>query len=101
MFCDSIDGAIALATIKSVVETAYINGANVYWYLRYILENMPFLMKNAGSKLMESMMPWSEDYKNYEEQHKYDHGPPGLSSHEYAERPKTPQRVSSHDSIGQ
>ena len=41
LFCDSIDGAEAMAILYTIVETTRANKANVYWYLRYILEEMP------------------------------------------------------------
>jgi len=66
LFCDSIDGAEALAIMYTIVETARANKANVYYYLRYILEQMPRHMEGTDTSFLESMLPWSSEYREYE-----------------------------------
>ncbi len=87
LFCDSIDGAKATAIMYSIVETARRNGANIYWYLRYVLEKMPHDEENPGEEFLETMMPWSEEYREYEKRQRSE-GPPELMENEYRERPK-------------
>ena len=66
LFCDSMDGAEALAIMYTIVETAKANNANVYYYLRYILEQMPRYMEATDTSFLESMAPWSSGYREYE-----------------------------------
>ena len=40
--------------------------ANVYYYLKYILEQMPHNMDGTDTGFLESMMPWSSEYREYE-----------------------------------
>lgn len=91
MFCDSVSGAKATAIMFSIVETARANGANVYWYLRYILEKMPHEEKALGDSFLEKMMPWSQDYREYEKL-RTSQGPPELGDNELWERPRTPRK---------
>ena len=41
MFCTSPKGAEAAAIMYTLVETAKSNGADVYFYLKYLLEKAP------------------------------------------------------------
>lgn len=67
LFCTSTNGAEASAIIYSLVETAKSNGANPYYYLKYLLEKAPSSsMPDFSDSFMEDLMPWSEDYKAYE-----------------------------------
>ena len=66
LFCDTIDGAESLAIMYTIVETAKANNANVYYYLKYILEQMPRYMEETDTGFIEAMMPWSLEYKEYE-----------------------------------
>ncbi len=92
LFCDSIGGAKATAIMYSIVETARANKANAYWYLRYVLEKMPHDAARLEDSFLESMMPWSADYREYEKMCT-SQGPPELRENEYRERPKTPRKV--------
>ena len=69
LFADTITGANVNAALYSIVETAKANGADVRLYLQYLLEKTSGL-KTAGGEydtvFMESLMPWSDDYKKYE-----------------------------------
>ncbi|MCD8300670.1 MAG: IS66 family transposase [Clostridiales bacterium] len=94
LFCDSIGGAKATAVMYSMVETARANGANAYWYLRYVLETMPRDAGYLDNSFLETMMPWSENYREYEKQ-RTSKGPPELGLNEYPERPKTPRKTKS------
>jgi len=91
MFCDSVSGARATATMFSIVETARANDANVYWYLRYILEKMPHEVKSLEDSFLETMMPWSEEYREYEKRHS-SQGPLELGANEFLEQPRAPRK---------
>ena len=70
-FCTSTKGAEACAIMYTMVETAKINGSDPYFYLKYLLEKAPVTsMLEPGPKYMESLMPWSEEYKKYEQEQK-------------------------------
>lgn len=67
MFCTSQKGAEANAILYTLVETAKLNGANVFYYLKYLLENAPSkAMPELSNRAMEDLMPWSEAYRSYE-----------------------------------
>ena len=71
LFCNSEKGAEASAILYSLVETAKMNGANVFYYLKYLLENAPSRsMPDLSSRAMNELMPWSKTYKAYEAQQK-------------------------------
>ena len=95
LFCDSVEGAKATAIMYSIVETARANKANVYWYLRYILEKMPHDTDCPDGEFMEKMMPWSDDYREYEKL-RSSQGPPELGENEYRERPRNPRKSRKH-----
>jgi len=42
LFSDTPEGATASAVIYSIIETAKANGLEPYWYLRILLEKLPF-----------------------------------------------------------
>ena len=44
-----------------------INGANPYYYLKYLLEEMPKHMEEKGRSFLEDMVPWCDSYRKYEE----------------------------------
>ena len=70
MFCNTIDGAKAIAILYTLVETARANNVNVYYYLKYLLENMPRHMDGKDRSFLADMMPWSQAVKDYIEEQK-------------------------------
>lgn len=91
LFCNTVDGAEAMGILYSIVETAKANKANVYYYLRYILEMMPGHMEETDRGFLDPMMPWSEEYREYEQQHML-LCQPELLPNEYSSPPKTPRK---------
>lgn len=84
-------GAEAGMIMHTVVETARMNGADVYCYLLYLLEEVPkHQMESDQSKWMPQMMPWSEEYRKYEEQKKLEipHGIPASDVLPVKKRPR-------------
>lgn len=66
LFCNTIEGAKASAILYSIVETAVACGANVYQYLKYLLEEIPKHLADKNLKFLEDMLPWSDAYQSYE-----------------------------------
>ncbi len=89
LFCDSIDGARATATMYSIIETARANGANVYYYLLYLLEEVPKHLSGTDRSFLDGMMPWSEEYRGYEKKRIKKTGIE-YGECEYASPPKAP-----------
>ena len=67
---DSIDGGITLGYYYSITETAKANGAVPFYYLKFLFERLPELIKEKGKnpqpELFDDMMPWTEQYRSYE-----------------------------------
>ncbi len=90
--CTSIAGTQAVSILFSVVETAKANGANVYWYLRYVLEEMPrYLAGRKNEEFLDKMMPWSDEYRRYEKERTSSRGP-GPAENYFSSPPKTPRK---------
>ena len=70
MFCNTIDGAKAIAILYTLVETARSNNVDVYYYLKYLLDNMPRYMEGKDRSFLADMMPWSQAVKDYIEEQK-------------------------------
>jgi hypothetical protein len=66
LFSTSIDGAKANTIIYTLVETARKNGADPYYYLRFVLEKMPGHLDGKDRSFLAEMMPWSDTYRRYE-----------------------------------
>ena len=70
LFCNTVAGAEALAILYTMTETAKANGVHPYYYLKYLLEQMPKHMEDTDRSFLDDMMPWSEKYLQYELQQK-------------------------------
>lgn len=60
---NTVRGAKASAIIYSVTETARANNLNVYYYIKYLLTELPGLIDKNGNieqSLLEPLMPWSK-----------------------------------------
>lgn len=60
---NSVKGADASAVIYSIVETAKLNQLNIYYYLDYLLEQLPELADEDGNISQEDvdpLLPWSD-----------------------------------------
>ena len=62
LFSDTVAGADASAVAYSIVETAKANDINIYHYLQYLLEKLPYC--SMSDKDLELLMPWQEDVKS-------------------------------------
>lgn len=71
LFCCSADGAQALSIFYTLSETAKANGSHPEYYYKYLLEEMSRYIDGTHTdeenlKFLDSMMPWSEEYHQYE-----------------------------------
>ena len=66
MFSFSLNGAEAMVTIVSLIETARANNADPYYYLKYLMDQMPKHLYDKGNEYMADLMPWSDAYRKYE-----------------------------------
>ena len=49
------------------IKTAKANGADTYYYLKYLLETAPKSPElEVSDRFLEDLMPWSESYRRYE-----------------------------------
>lgn len=90
--CDSIVGAEAAAIMYTIVETAKANKANVYTYLRYLLEQVPKHLDDKNLDFLDDMLPWSDKYFSYEKDQTMSIPKLVLKENEYDTRPKTPRK---------
>lgn len=75
---DSLDGAQADAMYYSIAATARACGVNGFLYFQYILEKLPPMVEEHGKRTgggsqdisyLDALMPWGEDYREYEARH--------------------------------
>jgi transposase len=59
LFSDTKRGAIASATVYSIVETAKLNNLNPYMYLVHLLTQLPNL-KELTAETLKQFLPWSD-----------------------------------------
>lgn len=67
LFCDTENGAQAVATLYSIIVTAHVNGLEVRSYLEYVLKSMadavngkqPITAQELNA-LTERLLPWNE-----------------------------------------
>ena len=63
MTINIVRGAQTSAVIYSITETARANGLNVYYYIKYLLEQLITLVDEQGNieqSELEPLMPWSK-----------------------------------------
>jgi transposase len=90
--CDSIAGAETAAIMYTIVETAKANNVNVYYYLRYLLEQVPKHLEGKSLDFLDDMLPWSDKYLLYEKAQTMSIPKLVLKENEYDTRPKTPRK---------
>jgi len=56
LFSNTPNGAAASAILYSIVETARENNLKPYYYIKFLLEELP----NTTTDKLESLLPWSE-----------------------------------------
>jgi len=64
MFYNTANGASASAMLYSILETAKLNNLCQYYYLKYILTELPKLCDEQGNihpADLDYLMPWAEE----------------------------------------
>lgn len=88
LFSNTISGAEATVIASTLLETAKANDAEPYFYMKYLLEQMPQHLYDKENGHLPDMMPWSAAYRTYENCQKQSladcMAPPGN------EKPRTP-----------
>ena len=91
LFCYSVEGAEAMAILYTLAETAKACGAHPYYYFKYLLDVLPASKVTPNSELLPQMMPWSQDYREYEKQQTED-AVRFIADQEPLEPPKAPKQ---------
>ena len=92
LFSNTIRGAEATTILSSLIETAKANGADPYYYIKYLAEIMPKHVRyGVPIENKEDLLPWSRAFKDYQTSEKESNlaflkAPPGN------ERPRTPRK---------
>ena len=90
LFSFSVKGTESMVTVFSLIETARANGADPFYYLKYLMEQMPKHLYDKGREYMPDLMPWSDVYRRYESTERLNlvkaQAPPGN------EKPRTPKK---------
>jgi len=90
LFSFTTNGAEVLVVLFTLIETAKANQADPYYYLKYLLEQMPLHLYDNGKEYMPDLMPWSQRYQCYEADEKRNlvktAAPPGNT------KPRTPRK---------
>lgn len=63
VFIYSVKGAEASAVVYSITETAKLNGLNPYYYLKYLLEELPNrtdIDGHVSPSDLDDLLPWSD-----------------------------------------
>lgn len=73
LFADTFNGADAIALYYTLTSTAMKNDADPFLYIKYLCERIPGGIDGPvptvtlTDDFLKSMMPWSQEYKAYEE----------------------------------
>ena len=59
LFSGSPKGAVASASVYSVIETAKANGLNPYKYLKFIFQDLPGVQFGQYPEFLEDYLPWN------------------------------------------
>ena len=65
LFSDTDKGADASARCYSIIESANLNGLNVFGYLSYLLTELPKLGNAPTDEQLDSLLPWSDTLPDY------------------------------------
>ena len=65
LFSDTDKGADASARCYSIIESANLNGLNVFGYLSYLLTALPKLGAKPSDEQLDSLLPWSDTLPDY------------------------------------
>ena len=91
LFSTSIAGAEAMAVCCTLGQTAAANGADPYYYYKYLLEEIPKHRLNKDKSYLADMMPWSAAYREWETREKQ--ALVNRLAPKGNERPQTPRKI--------
>lgn len=66
LFSTTERGARSTAIILTLMLTAELNGADPYYYLKYLMDELPEHLYQDPSGYVADMMPWTNRYREYE-----------------------------------
>ena len=66
LFSTTKRGADTSAVMMTLIQTAELNGADPYYYLKYLMDELPRHLYQDPSTFVKDMVPWSEKYREYE-----------------------------------
>ena len=66
LFSTTKRGAEASAVVMTLILTAQINGADPYYYLKYLMEELPKHLYQKPAEYVDAMVPWTDQYREYE-----------------------------------
>jgi transposase len=61
LFSGSPRGAAASAIVYSIVETAKVNGLNLYKYLKFVFIELPGVQFGQHPEFLEDYLPWNNE----------------------------------------
>lgn len=66
LFSTTKRGADASAVVMTLMLTARLNGADPYYYLKYLMEELPKHLYQDPAGYVDGMVPWADKYREYE-----------------------------------
>ena len=71
LFCDTEDGAQAVATLYSIIVTAHVNGLDVRSYLEFVIRSMAAIANRKQlptehelRELAVKLLPWNDEMQD-------------------------------------
>ena len=65
LFSDTDKGADASARCYSIIESAKLNGLNVFAYLSHLLTELPKLGDVPDTEQIDKLLPWSDELPEF------------------------------------
>lgn len=90
LFSYSIKGAESTGIATTVIQTAKENGADPFYYIKFLLEELPRHGEFEEESYLSELMPWTSRYREYEDSQKKQ----AISwmADKKTQRPRTPQK---------
>ena len=93
LFSNTEKGGMCVGIYLTLINTAKANGADPYFYIKYLLDHMPKkVYAGKGNNDLDKMMPWSEEYRTYETEERIRLMDRVAPESKCSERPRTPRK---------
>ena len=93
LFTNTEKGGMCVGIYLTLINTAKANGADPYFYIKYLLDHMPKkVYAGKGNNDLDKMMPWSEEYRTYETEERIRLMDRVAPESKCSERPRTPRK---------